>query len=140
MRRFSTTVLAGTALLASSIGYVIAQQQQSAPARPSGIRGTEIAKIDLGERFPGMQGKWMKMTKADVAPGGGSTPHSHKDRPEVVYILKGTVVETQGAHKKTLKAGEGMQSNDLYKTELHQIQNLSNEEASVLVIEIVSDE
>src|SRR6185312_11939113 len=95
-----------TTLLAGSVGYVFAQQKQDT-GHGTGIHDTVLARVDLGKYFPSMRGKWMLMERADVDPGGGSTPHSHNKRPEVVYVLKGTMVETQGAEKHTIRAGEG---------------------------------
>jgi quercetin dioxygenase-like cupin family protein len=130
-----TAILVSTALFAASAGYVVAQPEAGG-GKGRGVSSTEIARVDLGKYFKSMSGKWMLMTRADVTPGGGSTPHSHNKRPEVVYVLKGDMVETQGAEKHIVRAGEGQQSN-ANMNEKHQFANAGAEEASVLVIEIV---
>ncbi len=134
-RAMTAGLMAGTLMLGVGAGYVLAQQAQQ---RNPGVRGTEIASADLGRHFESMQGKRLRMTRTVVDPGAGGGEHSHKGRPEVFYVLKGTVVEHQCKNTVVHPAGDGFESNADHNC-MHRIENVSKEQAEVLVIQISSN-
>ena len=129
-RRFIIILM--TVVLSGSAGYLAAQQQFS------GIRSTEIAKADLGLHFECMKEMALKMTHHEIDPQYGGSEHSHLGRPEVFYVLEGSVVEHQGESSTVYSAGEGFVSNaDLSVP--HRIENASDSVSVVLDVQIISD-
>lgn len=94
-------LLALTLVLA--IGIVLGQQ--TPPTETKGIKITPVAVVDLGPEIPGMQGRQLRVRIATVEPGGVLGVHDHKDRPEILYVLKGTVVDHRGSEAKEYHAG-----------------------------------
>lgn len=122
---FVLIVLSGTA------GYLAAQQ------RNAGIRSTELASADLGAHFECLEGMELKMARHEIDPHQGGSEHSHLGRPEVFYVIEGSVVEHQGDSSTLYSAGEGFVSNaDLSVP--HRIENASDSMSIVLDAQIVS--
>ena len=132
MRRFKAPLaVVSLVLLSGSAGYLLAQQG------PAGVRSEEIAHTDLGKHFSCMEGMELKLARHEIDPKGGGSEHSHLGRPEVFYVIEGSVVEHQGANSRTYNAGEGFVSNaDL--TVPHRIENASDSVTTVLDAQIVA--
>jgi len=120
-------------LLSGTAGYLLAQQPLS------GIRSTEIAKTDLGAHFSCMQGKALRMTRHEIDPHKGGSEHSHLGRPEVFYVLEGSVVEHQGENSRVYTAGQGFVSNEDMSVP-HRVENASDAVSTVLDVQIVTEE
>lgn len=132
MARFGKlSVLLVLMLLSAATGYLAAQQ------RNPGIRSTELAAADLGRHFECLDGMELKMARHEIDPHQGGSEHSHQGRPEVFYVIEGSVVEHQGGSSRTYTAGEGFVSNaDLSVP--HRIENASEEVSIVLDAQIVA--
>ena len=114
-KSISILILVGTMIIiASLLGFTLgtglstATAQQAAPAETKGATITLLAALDLGPEIPGMQGRQLRLRILTVEPGGVVGVHSHKDRPGVAYVLKGTVTEHRGDVVKDLSAGSGL--------------------------------
>ena len=53
-----------------------------------------------------VQGRVMRMQLTTYEPGAANKAHSHKDRPEVVYILSGKIIEHRGDIAKEYGPGD----------------------------------
>jgi quercetin dioxygenase-like cupin family protein len=63
-----------------------------------------VSTVDLAPDMPGHQ---LRLRTITVEPAGVVPLHSHKDRPEVVYILEGTLTELkEGGSTKQYKPGD----------------------------------
>jgi quercetin dioxygenase-like cupin family protein len=78
--------------LALTFGLGAAISQQVPPSENKGVEVSQSESVDLGAEI-GLQGFRLEMRKYTVEPGGVIRLHSHKDRPEAVYILQGTLTE-----------------------------------------------
>jgi quercetin dioxygenase-like cupin family protein len=58
---------------------------------PKGIEAQELARVDAGENCPGYV---LCMRRATYEPGASIPMRSHKDRPEVGLVMKGTLTNT----------------------------------------------
>ena len=58
---------------------------------PKGIEAQELARVDAGENCPGCV---LRMRRATYEPGVSIPMYSHKDRPEVGLVMKGTLTNT----------------------------------------------
>ena len=63
---------------------------------PKGPVAKPLLNLDLGPEMDSVAGRALRMQLATYEPGASNKPHSHKDRPEVVYILSGKVIEHRG--------------------------------------------
>ena len=77
---------------------------------PKGNEGFSSSKptvVDLASEFPGTAGLELRMRVLTIKPGGHIGIHSHKDRPSVVYFVRGadTVTREDGT-SQTFHPGE----------------------------------
>ena len=86
--RICAGVFASLLLLSAS-----AAAQQAAPPPPAGFDIKTLASIDLGPELAGMQGRVLRMSYVTVAPGSAMAAHPHKERPEIIYVVQGTLTE-----------------------------------------------
>ena len=70
-------------------------------------------------------------------PGASNTPHSHRDRPEVVYILSGKIIDYRGNIAKEYGPGESFTAG---KDTTHWMENKGTVPAVLLVSTIAKKE
>ena len=73
---------------------------------PKGPVAKPLLNLDLAPEMDTVQGRVMRMQLTTYEPGAANKPHSHKDRPEVVYILSGKVIEHRGEVAKEYGPGD----------------------------------
>jgi quercetin dioxygenase-like cupin family protein len=64
-----------------------------APLKPVGVTDTVIASIDVSKAPFNIDGRNFRMRKLTIEPGGIVPWHSHADRPAIIYITEGTIIE-----------------------------------------------
>ena len=77
----------------------------------------------------------MQMTTYEA--GASNTPHSHKDRPEVVYILSGKIIDHRGDVAKEYGPDESFTAG---KDTTHWMENKGTVPAVLLVSTIAKKE
>lgn len=82
-------VLAALALAASGAAHAA----DTLPAPAHSVTGEKLGMVDLGKAFPQMKGFELRLSRLTVPPGAGLAPHSHKQIPEIVYIVSGHLTE-----------------------------------------------
>jgi quercetin dioxygenase-like cupin family protein len=97
--------LASVLVLIAGLSTAIAQQP---PTENKGVKVEPLSGFPLGQQalndFPQRQFRIRQLT---IEPGGIAGFHSHKDRPALTYIMKGSLTEhRKGAPDRTYKAGE----------------------------------
>jgi quercetin dioxygenase-like cupin family protein len=55
---------------------------------PKGVEAQELGRVDAGENCPGHV---LRMRRVTFEPGASIPMHSHKERPEVVLVMEGTL-------------------------------------------------
>ena len=73
---------------------------------PKGPVAKPLLNLDLAPEMDSVQGRALRMQLTTYDPGASNKPHSHKDRPEVVYILSGKVIEHRGDVAKEYGPGD----------------------------------
>ena len=58
---------------------------------PKGVEPQELGRVDVGENCPGHV---LRMRRVTFEPGASIPMHSHKERPEVVLVMEGTLTNT----------------------------------------------
>ncbi|MFO1037901.1 MAG: cupin domain-containing protein [Geminicoccaceae bacterium] len=72
---------------------VMADAQKPGPSKPKGVTDTVRASIDLAKEAPALDGRDLRLRELVIKPGGIVPWHSHAERPAIIYIVSGTVVE-----------------------------------------------
>ncbi len=137
-KSISIWVLFGTLIVAGLLWFALATgsgtAQQAAPAEDKGVTRAQLTALDLGSQIPGMQGRQLRLRMVTIEPGGVIGMHSHKDRPAVLYMLKGTYTEHLGNVAREHRAGESW-SEDVSVT--HWVENKGKTPAAFIVVEIL---
>jgi quercetin dioxygenase-like cupin family protein len=58
-----------------------------------GVKEELLGSIDLAKEKVNVPGRLFRMRRLVIEPGGEVAWHSHEDRPALIYIIKGTIVE-----------------------------------------------
>jgi quercetin dioxygenase-like cupin family protein len=83
------------------------RNEQTVP-ETKGVTVTLLAALDLGPEIEGMAGRQLRMRMVTIEPGGVFGPiHDHKDRPGMVYILQGTIIDHRNGETKEYGPGVG---------------------------------
>lgn len=63
-------------------------------AETKGVTVQLLATVDLGPKIEDMASRQLRMRMMTTEPGGVLDPiHDHRDRPGIVYILQGTIID-----------------------------------------------
>ncbi len=94
--------LALTLALAISLASapVMADEAFTGPTQGKGISNKTVGLIDLGKEFPEGAGRFMRLRRWEVAPGGVVPLHDHSNRPSMIYVLEGEIVEHRSDSKE----------------------------------------
>jgi quercetin dioxygenase-like cupin family protein len=60
---------------------------------PAGVTDTVLGSIDVAAEPVAIEGRLFRMRELVIAPGGVVPFHSHEDRPALIYVVKGEIVE-----------------------------------------------
>lgn len=129
--------VANGAAFAVALGLLFspAAKAEEAPHGNQGFKANTLQTIDLGAEISGMEGRQLRLRVLTIEPGGHIGIHSHKDRPAVVYFLKGTDTVVLGDGKtKTLKPGD---SGTADHNTTHWHQNSGNEPVVFIAVDIL---
>jgi quercetin dioxygenase-like cupin family protein len=115
-----TSILTGIVASAMVAGFSSAQagscpaaQAKSDARQPvstagKGVTDTVLAAIDLEKEPANIKDRQLRFRKLTIEPGGIVPWHSHGDRPAIIYVAEGEIVEyaSNCAVPITHKAGE----------------------------------
>ena len=88
---FSTAALAGQCPADKVVADGKGQPMSHAAAK--GVTDTVIGSIDLAHEAPRLADRKFRLRRLVVQPGGIVPWHSHGERPALIYIVSGTIVE-----------------------------------------------
>ena len=102
---------AGTALAAAGecpVAHKTSQGQPPGPAAHVGVTDKVLTMIPLAHEKVGLKEHSLRLRRLVVQPGGAVAWHSHADRPAILYVLSGTIVEYSSHCKVPIvhRAGE----------------------------------
>jgi quercetin dioxygenase-like cupin family protein len=69
------------------------QGQKPGPATPKDVTDVVRASTDLAKEPAAVQGRLLRLRQLDMKPGGIVPWHSHGNRPAMIYIVSGEIVE-----------------------------------------------
>src|SRR5207342_872488 len=67
--------------------------QPMGPTTPSGVTDVVRSSTDLAKEPLAVPGRQFRLRQLELQPGGIVPWHSHNDRPAMIYIVSGEVVE-----------------------------------------------
>ena len=110
------------------------RSEQAAP-ETKGVTVKLLAALDLGPEIEGMAGCQLRMRMVASEPGGVFGPiHDHKDRPGVVYILRGTITDHRNGLAEEYGPGVGWPED---KNTTHWLENRGTTPAVEISVDIV---
>lgn len=119
-----------------TVGHASAHDLSKAPQKPVQAEPPQtLQTIDLGKEIPGLEGRQLRMRKVILKPGGAIPPHSHTDRPAVVYILQGRVREHRSDRDAPVEYGAG-ESITEHASVHHWVENIGDEPLIGIVVDI----
>ena len=121
--------------LAIMIGAASAQQP-TGPTETKGMAEKVLSAYDLGTQgLDDWAKRKFRMREIVIAPNGVIAAHSHKERPSLGYVLKGTLTEYRnGTLFREYKAGDVItESTDV----THWVENKSAEPVTIIAIDLV---
>ena len=74
-------------------GQVTTNGQKPGATAHKNVTDTVIASIDLNEGSPLLKDHKFRLRRLVIQPGGVVAWHSHEERPAIIYIVSGTIVE-----------------------------------------------
>jgi quercetin dioxygenase-like cupin family protein len=105
---------------------------QQAPTENKGVKPEVLTGFALSKQgLDDFSKRQMRMRQITLEPGGVVALHSHKDRPTLSYIVKGSLTEhRKGSPDRTYKAGEAITEGTDVE---HWAENASSAEPVVIV-------
>ncbi|MBJ7406559.1 MAG: cupin domain-containing protein [Bradyrhizobium sp.] len=67
--------------------------RQMVDTKPVGVTDVTLGAIDLGKQPAHIEGRELRFRKLTIAPGGIVPWHSHDDRPALIFVQQGEIVE-----------------------------------------------
>ena len=101
------TKLALASILVFVAGLSTASAQQP-PTENKGVKTEPLSGYALGKQgLDDFAQRQFRIRQITIEPGGVAAFHSHKDRPALTYIMKGSLTEhRKGGPDRAYKAGE----------------------------------
>jgi quercetin dioxygenase-like cupin family protein len=63
------------------------------PNQPVGVTDAVLGALHLGEEPVMIEGRTFRMRRLEIRPGGIVPFHAHADRPALIYVVSGTIIE-----------------------------------------------
>jgi len=83
-----------------------ASVEASAEPLPVGFQTARLASIDLTHEIENPNSRMVRLSRTTIAPGGSLGQHSHKDRPELIYVLEGALTESRSGRAVEHRPGD----------------------------------
>jgi len=113
-------------------GYALAENR--APKEPKGIKIENLGAMDLAGEIDSVDGLKLRLDRLTGQPGGMSPLHSHKGRPQIVYMVQGSYIShAEGKPDEVLRQGDIVSGG---KDRNHWIDNVGSETAVALVCSV----
>lgn len=119
-------------------GKVTANGQKPGATANKGVTDTVIGSIDLAQEAPRLANHKFRIRRLVVQPGGTVAWHSHGERPALIYILSGTIVEYRSTCAVPITHRAGEVATEVHTTQ-HWWKNHSRKPVVLLSTDIVGE-
>jgi quercetin dioxygenase-like cupin family protein len=109
-----------------------------APTMPVGVTDTELAAIDLSKENVKLDQRRLRMRQMVVAPGGIVPLHDHADRPALIMVTGGQIVENSSKCRAPILHKAGDVARELLGTK-HWWKNETDQPVVLTIGDIVND-
>ncbi len=146
--RLSALVLcAGAAVLAASAANagscpkdkVLTKPQPIRDAPDKGVEREILSMVDLSG-WRGVKGLMLRTRRLTVAPHGIVPTHQHDDRPSIVYVVKGEIVENSALCSVPILHKEGEWTPEFGPGHAHWWENKTDKEVILTSSDVVPPE
>src|SRR3977135_2862134 len=125
------------AIWSSAVVLAAVLTTASAQQTPRGPSSKPLTPIGRALEIDSVAGRVMRLQMTTYEPGASNTAHSHKDRPEVVYVLSGKIIDHRGDVAKEYGPGETFPAG---KDPTHWMENKGSVPAVLVVTTIAKKE
>jgi quercetin dioxygenase-like cupin family protein len=87
------TLTAGAQAGECAAGKTKANAREAVKLAASGVTDTTLGAIDLGKEKAKIKGRELRFRRMVIEPGGVVPWHSHDDRPALIYVAEGEILE-----------------------------------------------
>jgi quercetin dioxygenase-like cupin family protein len=121
-------------------GKVVAEGQGQKPGATENSRVTDtvIGSIDLANEAPKLADRKFRLRRLVVQPGGTVAWHSHGERPAIIYIVSGTIVEYRSTCAVPIVHNGGDVATEVHTTS-HWWKNTTKHRVVLLSADILHD-
>ncbi len=135
------TALMSTAAFAGSCpdDKVMTDAQKPGATMPRGVDDKVIGSIDLAKEGPKLKEHKLRLRRLVVQPGGVVPWHSHGERPAIIYIVSGEIVEYRSTCAVPIVHKAGEVAEEIHTTS-HWWKNHSRRPAVLLSADILHDQ
>lgn len=105
---------------------------------PKNVTDKVLSTIDLSKEKVALNGHMMRIRRLEVQPGGIVPWHSHADRPALIYVVSGEIVENASNCAVPIVHKAGEVARETHAT-AHWWQNNGKAAVTLLSFDIVSD-
>ncbi len=108
------------------------------PMEPKGVTDTVLASTDLSKEMVTLGDHQFRLRRLEVQPGGIVPWHAHTDRPAMIYVVSGTVVEHASNCAVPIVHKAGDVAPETHVTS-HWWENTSKKKAVLISVDILHD-
>lgn len=140
----ATTLLAGCAFIAPAFAGECPADKMKADAvkpvtlGPKGVTDKVLSTIDLSKEKVALNGHMMRVRRLEIQPGGIVPWHSHAERPALIYVVAGEIVENASNCAVPIVHKAGEVARETHAT-AHWWQNNGAATVTLLSFDIVGD-
>jgi quercetin dioxygenase-like cupin family protein len=106
--------------------------------KPVGVSDVTLGSIDLGKQPSHIEGRELRFRKLTIEPGGIVPWHSHDDRPALIFVQQGEIVEYASNCEVPITHKAGEIRPEIYGTS-HWWRNLGKETVILYVGDVRRD-
>ena len=122
------------ASVALALGVGAAIGQSMPPKANTGVKIGDPVTLDLAPWAGDMGGRQLRIRKFDIEPGGIIAIHSHDDRPDVSYLVQGTLTEFRSGGFSERRDSDTLHAAG--KGVTHWVENTGSTAATLVVADI----
>ena len=124
---FFATVLIGSSAFAGDLKHV------KEPTETKGVSLTVLQQNALEAQIPAMKGYEIRARRITFEAGASFTKHNHAERPGVVYVEAGEIIENRNGKTRKFSAGDNWIEDA--QTD-HWLRNISDAPAVIIMVDL----
>lgn len=143
----TAAVVAGLTIAASSVanagacpaGQMGVDITKPGPMEPKGVTDTVLASTDLSKEGVALNDHLFRLRRLEIQPGGIVPWHSHAERPALIYVVAGEIVENASNCAVPILHKAGDVAPETHETS-HWWKNTGKKTAVLISVDILHDQ